>query len=50
MIVNIAVALLYTLRVAVKETGYPPGNLKNPGTEKIMQELLQVRLLSTLNI
>lgn len=48
MTINIAVALLYTLRVAVKETDFPPGNLKNPGTEKIMQELLQVRKIYNL--
>ncbi|EEP78677.1 conserved hypothetical protein [Uncinocarpus reesii 1704] len=41
MTVNIAVALLYTLRVAVKETDFFPGSLKNPGTEKIVGELLQ---------
>ena len=43
MTVNIAVALLYSLRVAMKETPSLPGSLKNNGTEKIMQELLQVR-------
>jgi len=42
MILNIAIALLYTLRVAVRETSSAPGSLKNNATEKIMQELLQV--------
>ncbi len=45
MIANVAVALLYTLRVAVKETSAAPGSLKNNATEKIMQELLQVSYL-----
>ena len=43
MTVNIAVALLNTLKVAVKETSSAPGDLKHAATEKIMQELLQVR-------
>lgn len=41
MTVNIAVALLYALKVAVGETSSPAGNL-NSSTEKILQELLQV--------
>lgn len=44
MTVNISVALLYALQVAVKETSFTPGSLKYPATEKIMQELLQVCL------
>lgn len=40
MTVNIAMALFHVLRVAVETNS--PGNLKNPATEKIMQELLQV--------
>nr|KMM71425.1 hypothetical protein CPAG_07732 [Coccidioides posadasii RMSCC 3488] len=44
MTVNIAMALLHALRVALKETDFPPGNLKNPATEKIVQELLQTFL------
>lgn len=44
MTVNIAVALLHALRVTVGETTSAPGNMKNPATEKIIQELLQVRL------
>ncbi|KAI1964676.1 hypothetical protein LOZ58_001363 [Ophidiomyces ophidiicola] len=45
MTVNVAVALLYALRVTVKETDFPSGDMKNPATEKIIQELLQ-RFLS----
>lgn len=41
MIVNIAVALLRALRVAVKETDFRAGSLSN-ATDKIFQELLQV--------
>ncbi|KGO68171.1 Armadillo-like helical [Penicillium italicum] len=40
LIVNISVALLHTLKVAVKETDFVPGKL-NPSTDKILQELLQ---------
>jgi hypothetical protein len=40
MIVNIAVALLHALKVAVKEVASLPGNLDS-STEKIIQELLQ---------
>lgn len=42
MTVNIAVAFLNTLKVAVKETSSAPGDLKHGATEKIMQELLMV--------
>lgn len=42
MTVNIAIALLYTLRVSVNETPYLPGNLKHVAVEKIFQELIQV--------
>lgn len=41
MTVNIAVALLHALRVAVKETEFAAGSLSN-STDKILQELLQV--------
>ncbi|KAM5475173.1 hypothetical protein MauCBS54593_001649 [Microsporum audouinii] len=41
MTVNIAIALLYTLRVSVNETPYLPGNLKHVAVEKIFQELIQ---------
>lgn len=41
MIVNVAVALLHALKVAVKETSSIAGKL-NPTTDKILQELLQV--------
>ncbi|KAJ5471134.1 hypothetical protein N7530_008491 [Penicillium desertorum] len=40
LVVNISVALLHTLKVAVKETDFVPGKL-NPSTDKILQELLQ---------
>ncbi|KAJ5375543.1 Armadillo-like helical [Penicillium concentricum] len=40
LVVNISVALLQTLKVAVKETDFVPGKL-NPSTDKILQELLQ---------
>lgn len=42
MTVNIAVALLLTLKIAVKETPSAPGSLRYPATEKVMQELIQV--------
>lgn len=41
MVVNVAVALLQALKVAVKEAGSAAGRL-NPATDKILQELLQV--------
>ncbi|OAX80699.1 hypothetical protein ACJ72_04963 [Emergomyces africanus] len=41
MTVNIAVALLVTLKVAVKETPSASGSLRYPATEKVMQELIQ---------
>lgn len=40
LVVNISVALLHTLKVAVKETGFVAGKL-NSSTDKILQELLQ---------
>jgi hypothetical protein len=40
LVINISVALLQTLKVAVKETGFVAGKL-NPSTDKILQELLQ---------
>ncbi|KAL3471801.1 armadillo-type protein [Aspergillus californicus] len=40
MIVNISVALLHALKVAVKEGGSAAGKL-SPTTEKVMQELIQ---------
>ena len=39
--VNVATALLSTLRVAVKETKSSPGNITNMAVEKLMQELLR---------
>lgn len=41
MNVNIATALLCTLKVANKETKSPSGNLTNPAVEKLMQEMLR---------
>ncbi|EEH48691.2 uncharacterized protein PADG_04770 [Paracoccidioides brasiliensis Pb18] len=41
MTVNIAIALLFTLKVALNETRSAPGSLKYPATEKVMQELIQ---------
>lgn len=41
MAVNVAVALLHALKVAVKETSSVAGKL-NTATDKILQELLQV--------
>ncbi|PGH00685.1 hypothetical protein GX51_05671 [Blastomyces parvus] len=40
MVVNIAIALLLALKVAVKETSSAPGSLRHPATEKVMQELI----------
>ncbi|KAL4954971.1 armadillo-type protein [Aspergillus filifer] len=40
MIVNISVALLHALKVAVRESGPTAGKL-SPTTEKVMQELIQ---------
>ncbi|KAL2828215.1 armadillo-type protein [Aspergillus cavernicola] len=40
MVVNISVALLHALKVAVKEGGSTTGKL-SPTTEKVMQELIQ---------
>lgn len=41
LVVNISVALLHALKVAVKETDFVAGKL-NPSTDKILQELVQV--------
>jgi hypothetical protein len=42
MMVNMACALLLTLKVAVKETRSPSGSLKGVAVEKVMQDLLHV--------
>jgi hypothetical protein len=42
MMVNIAYALLSALKVAVKETRSPSGDLKGSAVEKVIQELLHV--------
>ncbi|KAB8291868.1 hypothetical protein EYC80_006649 [Monilinia laxa] len=39
--VNIATALFSTLKVAVKETSSPPGDLTSPAVEKLMQEIIR---------
>ncbi|KAL2201156.1 armadillo-type protein [Corynascus similis CBS 632.67] len=39
--VNVAAALLLILRVAVKETKSPPGDVTNAAVEKLIQELLR---------
>ncbi|KAK0732813.1 armadillo-type protein [Apiosordaria backusii] len=39
--VNVAVSLLEVLRVAVRETKSPSGNVTNPAVEKLIQELLR---------
>ncbi|KKZ66608.1 hypothetical protein EMCG_07722 [[Emmonsia] crescens] len=41
MTVNVAVALLLALKVAVKETPSASGSLRYSATEKVMQELIQ---------
>lgn len=41
MNVNIATALFSTLKVAVKETQSPSGDLANPAVEKLMQEMIR---------
>jgi hypothetical protein len=45
MIVNISVALLHTLKIAVREGGSSAGKL-SPTTEKVCQELIQVCFVS----
>ena len=43
MVVNVATALFYSLKVAAKETQSNPGSLGNSAVEKTIEELLQVR-------
>ncbi|KAF2734882.1 HEAT repeat protein-like protein [Polyplosphaeria fusca] len=45
MMVNIAYALLSTLKVAAKETTSAPGHMKSSAVEKVVQELLHVFVL-----
>ncbi|KAF2491330.1 ARM repeat-containing protein [Lophium mytilinum] len=45
MMVNIAMALLATLKVAVKETRSASGDLRGGAVEKVMQELLHVFII-----
>lgn len=49
MIVNIAVALLHALKIAAKDSGSASGRL-SPVTEKVLQELLQVRHAESLHL
>ena len=42
MSVNIATALFMMLKVAVKETKLPSGNLRSESVEKLVRELLRV--------
>lgn len=41
MQINVATAFLSTLKVAVKETQSPSGDLTNPAVEKLMQEMIR---------
>ena len=41
MNINIAIALFSALKVAVKETESPHGDLTNPAVEKLMQEMIR---------
>ena len=43
--VNIAMALLGALKVAVGETSVEPGDLRNPTVERCLQGLLHVSVL-----
>jgi hypothetical protein len=43
MSVNIATALFLALKVAVRETSLPPGDLRSEGVAKAIRELLRVR-------
>ncbi|KAI6330573.1 hypothetical protein MCOR29_001804 [Pyricularia oryzae] len=44
--VNIAIAILYTLKVAVKETQAPRGDVTNMAVEKLLQEMIRDFVLS----
>jgi len=41
MDINVATALLSTLKVTVKETQSPAGDITNPAVEKLMQEIIR---------
>lgn len=41
MNVNVATAFFSTLKVAIKETQSPPGDLTNPAVEKLLQETIR---------
>jgi hypothetical protein len=48
MSVNIATALFLALKVAVRETSLPPGDLRTDGVAKATRELLRVSSLDAL--
>lgn len=43
--VNVATSLLGALKVAVRETSLPPGNIKGDSVERLMEHLIRVRCL-----
>ncbi|KAL3425845.1 hypothetical protein PVAG01_02636 [Phlyctema vagabunda] len=47
MNINVATALFSTLKVAVKETQSPAGDLTNPAVEKLMQEIVRGFVIHT---
>jgi hypothetical protein len=50
MSVNIGTALFLALKVAVRETSLPPGDLRTEGVAKAMRELLRVSIGITIDI
>jgi HEAT repeat-containing protein 5 len=44
MSVNIAMALLGALKVAIKETSLPSGDIRSDPVERLLKELLRVSL------
>jgi hypothetical protein len=45
MSVNIAMALLGALKVAIKETSLPSGDIRSDPVERLLKELLRVSLV-----
>lgn len=45
--VNVSAAILSTLRVAVKETSCPPGDITNVAVEKLLQDTLRDTVIDT---
>lgn len=45
--VNVSAAILATLRVAVKETSCPPGDITNVAVEKLLQDTLRDTVIDT---